>query len=72
MPIVSASEKWCSAGPPKKNIESVMASVDVCVITVREIVAVMAELMTSTVEVRRILRKCSRTRSKIITDSFTE
>ena len=49
-----------------------MQSVDVCVITVREIVAVMAELMTSIVSARRIVRKCSRTRSKMITDSFTE
>ena len=47
MPIVRASEKKCSAGPPKKNIESVIAKVDVWVMTVREIVAVMAELIIS-------------------------
>ena len=39
---------------------------------VRDIVAVIAESITSITVARRIFLKCSRTRSKMITDSFTE
>ena len=39
---------------------------------VREMVAVIALSMTSTVVILRNFLKCSRTRSKMITDSLTE
>ena len=72
MPMVSATEKWCNVGPPKKNIDSTMICVEPWVMMVRLVVLVMAWSITSGVLILRILRKVSRIRSKITTDSLTE
>src|SRR5437016_10138402 len=62
MPKVRASAKLCRAGPPNSSIVTVIISVQPCVMIVREMVAVMAESMTSVAVALRMVRKCSRTR----------
>src|SRR3546814_20127586 len=72
MAIGKARAKLCRDGPPKNSMESTIICVEPCVMTVREMVWVMAPLMISRVEALRCLRKFSRIRSMMITDSLTE
>ena len=72
MPMVSATAKYFSVGPPKTSIDSTISCVLPCVMMVRLMVEVMAWSITSCVLSLRYLRNASRTRSKITTDSFTE
>ncbi|CFO09392.1 Uncharacterised protein [Bordetella pertussis] len=59
-------------GPPKNSMASTIICVEPWVMMVREIVCVIALLMTSCTEALRYLRKFSRIRSMITTDSLTE
>ena len=58
--------------PPKNSIDKTIISVQPWVMIVREIVLVIAWSMTWVTDSLRSLRKVSRIRSKITTDSLTE
>ena len=72
MPTTIVNAKPCSTSPPKKNSASDDSSAVPEVMIVRPSVWLMATLMTVSSESRRMLRRFSRTRSKITIVSLVE